>query len=417
MVFLYKPTEVERIMKLEDTLPFRPSMPSLNYYKHVLRPEFFSNIGGVIATHGKMWEEFRAKVQHIMLQPKTSKFYVKPIELIADEFVERIRQIRNHKNQVPDDFFNEIQKWALESIAKIALDVKLNCFNDTSKETQKLIDAIGTFFKTVVILELKSPLWRIINTPTWLSFVNALDTIINISMEHIQASIKNLNSSTKNKNPEDMSLLERVLIQNSGNPKIAVILALDMFLVGIDTTSAAISSVLYQLSLNQDKQNILYSEILKASKSGQSIIEIPYLRACIRETLRMYPAVFGNGRCLSKDTNICGYNIPKGVQIVFQHFVMGNSGKYFDNPNEFQPERWLKSSGKNYHPYASLPFGHGRRMCLGKRFADLEMQTLIAKIIKTYEIQYHEEPLEYVVHPIFMPHGPLKLTFVDRNTS
>lgn len=50
MVFLYKPSEVERILKLEDTLPFRPSMPSLDYYKHVLRTDFFQDVGGVIAT-------------------------------------------------------------------------------------------------------------------------------------------------------------------------------------------------------------------------------------------------------------------------------------------------------------------------------------------------------------------------------
>lgn len=59
---------------------------------------------------------------------------------------------------------------------------------------------------------------------------------------------------------------------------------------------------------------------------------------------------------------------------------MGNSDKYFDDSHEFRPERWLKSCGKAYHPYASLPFGHGRRMCLGKRFADLEIQTVIAKV-------------------------------------
>ncbi|XP_073994660.1 probable cytochrome P450 49a1 [Rhodnius prolixus] len=419
MVFLYKPSEVERILKLEDTLPFRPSMPSLDYYKHVLRTDFFQDVGGVIATHGTMWENFRAKVQHIMLQPKTSKFYITPIESIADEFVNRIGQIKDESNTVPENFLNEIQKWALESLAKIALDVKLNSFSVTSKETQKFIDAIGTFFKAILILELKSPLWRFYNTPTWLSFVDALDTITSYSLTHIEAALDRLkNTSKERKNSEDISLLERVLLQNQDNPKIAVILALDMFLVGIDTTSATVSSILYQLSQHKEKQNILYEEVSRIVGAGplssQSFNEMPYLKACIKETLRMYPVVFGNGRCLSMDTNICGYNIPKGVQIVFQHFIMGNSDKYFDDSHEFRPERWLKSCGKAYHPYASLPFGHGRRMCLGKRFADLEIQTVIAKIISAYDVQFHGEKLPYVVHPIYMPHGPLKFTFVDR---
>lgn len=68
------------------------------------------------------------------------------------------------------------------------------------------------------------------------------------------------------------------------------------------------------------------------------------------------------------------------VQIVFQHYVMSNSERYFADPSEFIPERWLKSNKKQHHAFASLPFGYGRRMCLGRRFAELEIQTIIAKV-------------------------------------
>lgn len=69
--------------------------------------------------------------------------------------------------------------------------------------------------------------------------------------------------------------------------------------------------------------------------------------------------------------------------------------KYFPRSNEFIPERWLKSCPahdlpadvtRNHHPFASLPFGYGKRMCLGRRFADLEIQTLLAKV--KYYIMY-----------------------------
>lgn len=59
-------------------------------------------------------------------------------------------------------------------------------------------------------------------------------------MTHIEAALDRLkNTSKERKNSEDISLLERVLLQNQDNPKIAVILALDMFLVGIDTVGTA----------------------------------------------------------------------------------------------------------------------------------------------------------------------------------
>lgn len=58
--------------------------------------------------------------------------------------------------------------------------------------------------------------------------------------------------------------------------------------------------------------------------------------------------------------------------------------EYVSDPETFRPERWMKlEKGENdgyIHPFASLPYGYGARMCLGRRFADLEMQILIAKV-------------------------------------
>lgn len=54
--------------------------------------------------------------------------------------------------------------------------------------------------------------------------------------------------------------------------------------------------------------------------------------------------------------------------------------QYVDDPHTFKPSRWLKGAEEKLHPFASLPYGHGARMCLGRRFADLEMQVLLAKV-------------------------------------
>lgn len=101
---------------------------------------------------------------------------------------------------------------------------------------------------------------------------------------------------------------------------------------------------------------------------------------------RVYSTVIGNGRTLQEDTVICGYTIPKGIQVVFPTIVTGTMEEYCNDASAFRPERWLKSSqggtGEYIHPFASLPYGYGARMCLGRRFADLEMQILLAKVKK-----------------------------------
>jgi cytochrome P450 len=54
--------------------------------------------------------------------------------------------------------------------------------------------------------------------------------------------------------------------------------------------------------------------------------------------------------------------------------------EYVTDHKHFKPERWMKQSSDYMHPFASLPYGHGPRMCLGRRFADLEMQVFLAKV-------------------------------------
>ena len=68
---------------------------------------------------------------------------------------------------------------------------------------------------------------------------------------------------------------------------------------------------------------------------------------------------------------------------MFPTLVTGNMEKYVERAKDFLPERWMKGTTESQlrlHPYASLPYGHGARMCLGRRFADLEMQILFAKV-------------------------------------
>lgn len=85
----------------------------------------------------------------------------------------------------------------------------------------------------------------------------------------------------------------------------------------------AITSTIYQLSQNPDKQKILFKELRQILPNKDSPVDhktlekMPYLRACIKETLRIKPVVIGNGRSLQSDAIIAGYEVPKGVSFSF----------------------------------------------------------------------------------------------------
>lgn len=152
----------------------------------------------------------------------------------------------------------------------------------------------------------------------------------------------------------------------------------------------AVCSILYQLATRPEEQQKLYEEVRRILPDPntpltiQTLDKMIYLKAFIKEVFRCYTTVIGNGRTLQQDTVICGYQVPKGIQVVFPTIVTGNMEEYVDDAATFRPERWLKASQGgcpgNLHPFASLPYGYGARMCLGRRFADLEMQVLLTKV-------------------------------------
>ncbi|KPJ14777.1 putative cytochrome P450 49a1 [Papilio machaon] len=392
MLFVFDAGEVERVFRGEDSAPHRPSMPSLNYYKHTLRKDFFGaekDCAGVIAVHGDSWAAFRTKVSKVALSTSSAAQYTVPVAEVADAF---------------------------------SLDTRLGCFESVEgSESQRLIDAVHTFFISVGELELRAPWWRIYPTAMFRRYVAALDTILrqvasqfyinSVTLSHVERALKECQANGGSK-----SLLQDLV--TAAGPRVAAVAALDLFLVGIDTTSNAVASTLYQLASRPHIQERLHDEITKVLQGRPlapgDINQMPYLKACVKEVLRLFPVVIGNGRQLTKDTVICGYNIPRGIQVIFQHYVMGNSEEYFSDASEFRPERWIQRSTYKHHAFASLPFGFGKRMCLGRRFAELEMHVALCKIVQAFKMEYHHEPLDYHIHPMYTPNGPLRLKFIDR---
>lgn len=92
----------------------------------------------------------------------------------------------------------------------------------------------------------------------------------------------------------------------------------------------------------------------------------------------------------------------------------------FPEPEKFLPERWLSSQesegcplAKNAHPFSHMPFGFGPRSCVGKRFADLEMETFIMKLLRNYKIEWNYGELKVTTKLVAHPETPLKFKLTE----
>ncbi|XP_023932853.1 cytochrome P450 302a1, mitochondrial-like [Lingula anatina] len=89
--------------------------------------------------------------------------------------------------------------------------------------------------------------------------------------------------------------------------------------------------------------------------------------------------------------------------------------EYFPNPHAYSPERWMKEDNVQPHPYLLLPFGHGPRMCIGKRFAEQQMYIAISKLVQNFTIQHSGSEDIGITYTIFgKPDEPLGLTVTPR---
>ncbi|GBP13823.1 Probable cytochrome P450 49a1 [Eumeta japonica] len=433
LVFPFSAEEVERIYRREDVLPHRAVAPCLKHYKEELRKNFFGDEPGLIGIHGEAWARFRSRVSRPLAAPEAARASVPVLHHVATDFLDRMEDLIDERRELPEYFITELYKWALESVGAWALGTRLNCLSADDASARSIIACIHGFFYSVPKLELSAPLWRLYSTSTYRTYIKALDDFWTLCLERLT----------------DKGVCGQ--IAKTYGEKVATILAFDLLLVGVDTTAAAAASTMYMLAKNERAQRRLQTELdqnlpTDGTMNSKVLDKIPYLKACIKESLRMKPVILGNGRCIQSEAVISGYRVPKGSHVVFPHYILSNEERYFPSPDEFVPERWLRDgdvSGRGdhnadagarceraraqyvaskqkemgIHPFASLPFGFGRRMCIGKRFAEVELQLLLALIFQRYDVSWRHGELSYSVTPTYLPNEPLRFTLHQRTRS
>jgi len=93
--------------------------------------------------------------------------------------------------------------------------------------------------------------------------------------------------------------------------------------------------------------------------------------------------------------------------------LMGQDQKQFPEPEKFIPERWIKNK-KEIHPFSVWNFSHGPRMCIGKRFAELEIQVAVTKLLQNFKIEWAADyDMETFTELIVTPTKPLIIKFTD----
>lgn len=189
---------------------------------------------------------------------------------------------------------------------------------------------------------------------------------------------------------------------------------LTMFLAGHETTALLMSYSFLLLSQNPAALAALTQE-LRSVLSGRvpTLADLPSLRyteAVLLETMRLYPPAWTIGREVTSDTELGGYPLAKGTQVVMSQWVLHRNPDYFADPETFRPERWLDGLQKRLPRFAYMPFGGGPRLCIGHSFAMIEATLLLAMIASRFRLHVDADlrkPLRFLLAVTLRPRDGL----------
>ncbi|XP_028523167.1 probable cytochrome P450 12a5, mitochondrial isoform X2 [Apis cerana] len=424
IVMIHRPEHIAEVFKQEGDTPVRSGIDILQHYRLNYRKY---RLAGPFSMQGTEWLEIRDKVEDTFNQI-SSTFFTK-IDTCCNELITRICKIRNRQNEVPVSFYEDLIRWAMECFCDLTFNKRLGFLEpigyNSSSEASKLINALTTAHKYMSRCETGFQVWRFFLTPFARKLFEACDVLDNVIGKYVrQAQCKlriRKSHSEESSMTERSPVLEKLLLNEGIHPDDICTMLMDMIILGIQATVNSEAFLLYHLAKNPRTQRKVYDEIISvlsndnSSFTEKSLKNMPYLKACIQETLRLHPAIPYITRLLPKTISLHGYTIPKGTFVIMANQITSQREENFEDPFKFWPERWLSNSSKEDVHFSYLPFGHGIRSCLGKNMAEAKMMLLTAKLVRQFRIEYDYADIKSRFMMVNVPNKPLRFRFVNRN--
>ncbi|KAI3415175.1 uncharacterized protein J3R85_015354 [Psidium guajava] len=340
---------------------------------------------------------------------------------VREEEVERLigSVIESARGGKASDLSKELTTFTNNVICRMIMSTRCSGTTNDANEINKLVKACLELAGKLSVGDVLGPL-------RWLDFsgngkklevaLGAFDRIIDgIMKEHEEKLIRG--SVTERKDLMD------ILLETHNDPTAEMKITrkdmksfiLDLFMAGTDTSSAAMQWAMAELINRPEAFKKLRDEINSVVGPSRLVREsdipnLPYLRAVIRETLRLHPSAPIIIRECGEDCSVNGYLVEAKSRVLVNVYAIMRDPEIWTNPDEFLPERFLESSGEKIgehqmefkgQNFRYLPFGSGRRGCAGASLAMLVMHPAVGSLVQCFDWKMLEGE-----EAVDLSHGP-----------
>jgi cytochrome P450 len=160
---------------------------------------------------------------------------------------------------------------------------------------------------------------------------------------------------------------------------------------GHESTSVALAWCWYALMSNPEVERRVREELATVlggrDPGGEVLQSLPYTRAVVEETLRLYSPAWLLMRGVAEDEQLDGWTIRARSLVIISPYLLHHHPSVWKEPERFDPERFLPEQKEQRHRYAWLPFGGGQRLCIGNAYAMTILMTVLATLLPRFQLR------------------------------
>ncbi|KAG1872155.1 cytochrome P450 [Suillus subluteus] len=348
------------------------------------------------------------RIFHQSFRPEAAKDYL-PIQL------RKARQLLQGIIEAPEHYQRHIELFASSVIMSTVYDYEAKTNNDPLLLTAE--KAIKVFLEmaspqTSAILEtfpflLKLPSWFPGASFTRLAIQSQKNATAMVNIPFNYARERAM-TATSNQCMISESFKRLDTTGNAGEFELALkSTSATAFIAGVETTASTLGVFILAMMLYPDVQKRAQEEIETVIGTDQLPTfedrpSLPYVEAVLRETLRWHPVFpLGLPHYTAESDVYNGHYIPKGAIVMANIWAMSKDEVKYPNPDDFKPERFFIANGQLNNDTVDFAFGFGRRVCVGKYFADASLWISIVSLLATFRFMRPLDNEGKEVDPIF----------------
>ncbi len=194
--------------------------------------------------------------------------------------------------------------------------------------------------------------------------------------------------------------------------------SMQLLVAGHETSSNGLSWLLYLLSSHPECLERVRQEfdsvLGDAPLSHADVPKFEFTTQVIQEALRLYPPFWMIDREAVADDRAGDIEIPRGSTVIVYVYGAHHAPRYWERPESFEPERFIKTNEKLRTPFTYLPFGGGPRVCIGNQYAMLQILMILSDLLRKYDFQLTPgQTIEARPMVILRPKHGIRMTFTE----